>query len=195
MPASAGGKSASEGCKEMHADAGQIGGDAAQTGTVAFHMKGKMRLITLDHIDGRTAAAKRARELMATIEADLGGADRLSEGSRQLVQRAAVLGTFIENCEAMWLAGETVELADYLAAINSQRRVLTTIGLERRAKGVAEMSLSDYLSSQTGPDAPAAEGPARLPADRGRTEPPALTSEEEVTEPPPRKRPFKKASR
>ncbi len=51
-----------------------------------------MCLLTLDAIDGRTSAAKRARELMATIEADLGGADRLSEGSRQLVQRAAVLG-------------------------------------------------------------------------------------------------------
>ena len=75
-----------------------------------------MCLLTLDAIDGRTSAAKRARELMATIEADLGGADRLSEGSRQLVQRAAVLGTYIENCEAMWLAGETVGLASYTPA-------------------------------------------------------------------------------
>jgi hypothetical protein len=132
--------------KLMHADATEIGADTTQVGAIAFTQKGKMRLITLDHIDGRTAAAKRARQLMETIEADLGGADRLSEGSRQLVQRAAVLGTYIENCEAMWLAGETVELGDYLAAINSQRRVLATIGLERCARDVSELSLSDYIA-------------------------------------------------
>ena len=97
---------------------------------------GKTRLLTLGHLDGRTAAARRARELIEAIEADLGGADRLSEGSRQLVQRAAVLGAYIENCEARWLGGQVVDLSDYLAAINAQRRVLATIGLDRRARNV-----------------------------------------------------------
>lgn len=91
-------------------------------------------MLTLGDLDGRTAAARRARELIDAIEADLGGSDRLSEGSRQLVQRAAVLGAFIENCEARWLGGAAVELVDYLAAINSQRRVLSTLGLERRMR-------------------------------------------------------------
>jgi hypothetical protein len=49
---------------------------------------GKLRLLTLGHLDGRTAAARRARELIEAIQADLGGGDRLSEGERQLVQRA-----------------------------------------------------------------------------------------------------------
>ena len=124
----------------------ELHSDATATSPVTTQTRGKMRLLTLDHIDGRTAAAKRARDLMESIEQDLGGADRLSEGSRQLVQRAAVLGTFIESCEASWLSGETVELADYLAAINSQRRVLQTIGLERRARDVNELTLSEYLS-------------------------------------------------
>jgi glutathione S-transferase len=106
---------------------------------------GKARLLTLGHLDGRTAAARRAHELIETIETDLGGGDRLSEGSRQLVQRAAVLGTFIESCEAQWLGGEAVDLADYLAAINSQRRVLATIGLERRARDVSP-SLDDIAA-------------------------------------------------
>jgi hypothetical protein len=47
-----------------------------------------------------------------------------------------VLGAYIESCEVKWLGGEAVDLADYLAAINSQRRVLATIGLERRARDV-----------------------------------------------------------
>jgi hypothetical protein len=106
----------------------------------------KLRLLTLGHLDGRTAAARRARELIEAIETDLGGSDRLSEGSRQLVQRAAVLGTFIESCEAQWLGGAAVDLADYLAAINSQRRVLATIGLQRRARNVTP-SVAEYVAS------------------------------------------------
>jgi hypothetical protein len=101
----------------------------------------------LGHLDGRTAAARRARELIEAIETDLGGGDRLTEGSRQLVQRAAVLGTYIESCEARWLAGETVELADYLAAINAQRRVLATIGLERRPRDVT-VDLKTYIAGK-----------------------------------------------
>jgi hypothetical protein len=97
---------------------------------------GKLRLLTLGHLDQRTSAARRCRQLIEAIETDLGGSDRLSEGSRQLVQRAAVLGTYIESCEALWLGGKAVDLADYLAAINSQRRVLATVGLERRSRDV-----------------------------------------------------------
>jgi hypothetical protein len=109
---------------------------------------GKSRLLTLGSLDGRTMAARRARELIEAIERDLGGAARLSEGTRQLVQRAAVLGAFIESCEAKWLGGEAVPLADYLAAINSQRRVLATIGLERRARDVSP--LRERLAAQSG---------------------------------------------
>ena len=109
---------------------------------------GKARLLTLGALDGRTMAARRARELIEAIERDLGGADRLSEGARQLVQRAAVLGAFIESCETKWLGGEAVPLADYLAAINSQRRVLATIGLERRARDVTP--LRERLGSHAG---------------------------------------------
>ena len=98
---------------------------------------GKVRLLSLDRLDGRTIACRRARELVSSLQADLGGTDRLSEGTKQLVRRAAVLGVFIENSEAAWLAGQEVALGDYLSAVNSQRRVLTTIGLERRQRDVS----------------------------------------------------------
>ena len=119
--------------------------DAKSPAATAPKVPGKLRLLTLSHLDGRTAAARRAHELIESISTDLGGGDRLSEGSRQLVQRAAVLGTFIESCEAQWLGGEPVDLADYLAAINSQRRVLATIGLERRARDLTP-SVDVYLA-------------------------------------------------
>jgi hypothetical protein len=60
-----------------------------------------------------------------------------------LVQRAAVLNTFIESCEVRWLAGESIELGDYLAAINCQRRCLESIGLDRLPRDVT--SFGDLL--------------------------------------------------
>ena len=99
-------------------------------------ISGKMRLLTLERLDQRTLAAKRVKQLIDTIEGDLGGSDHLSEGRRQLVQRAAILGAMIENHEALWMAGKAVDLSDYLAAINAQRRVLATLGLERRSRDV-----------------------------------------------------------
>jgi hypothetical protein len=138
----------------MPADATQI--DARCAADSPTKAAGKLRLLTLGHLDGRTAAARRARELIEAIESDLGGGDQLTEGSRQLVQRAAVLGAYIESCEVKWLSGEAVDLADYLAAINSQRRVLATIGLERRARDVTP-DLKTYIAGkQTGVIPPAA---------------------------------------
>jgi len=110
---------------------------------------GKLKLQTLATLDGRTLASRRAHALIEAIENDLGGGGRLSEGARQLVQRAAVLGTFIENCEVRWLAGEQVELGDYLASVNAQRRVLATIGIERRPREVE--SLAEYLQRKHPP--------------------------------------------
>jgi hypothetical protein len=120
--------------------------DARSPATPPQKSKGMARLLSLDRLDGRTIAARRARELVEAIEADLGGADRLSEGTKQLTRRAAVLGVFIENSEAAWLAGQEVALGDYLSAINSQRRVLTTIGLSRVPRDVE--TLEQYLAAQ-----------------------------------------------
>ena len=44
-------------------------------------------------------------DLVGAIEADLGGADHLSVGERQLIQRAAVTGALLEDMEALWVAG------------------------------------------------------------------------------------------
>jgi hypothetical protein len=89
-------------------------------------------LLTLDRLDKRCAAAQRALQLVRAFETDLGGADHLSEGARQLVQRAAVLGTFIEACEVKWLKGQPIELLDYMAAVNCQRRIIEQLGAANR---------------------------------------------------------------
>jgi hypothetical protein len=106
--------------------------------------QGKARLVTLDGLDARTAAAKAARHLIETLSSDMGGDDQLSVGQRQLVHRAALCGAIIADFEARWVAGQTIPLNEYLSAVNVQRRVLATLGLERRAKPVE--TLAEYLA-------------------------------------------------
>jgi hypothetical protein len=109
--------------------------------------KGKARLVTLETLDGRTAAAREARSLIAALSADLGGDDQLSAGERQLVTRAALVGAIVTDFEARWVAGENVPLSDYLAAVNVQRRVLATLGLQRRSRDVTLPSFADVAAS------------------------------------------------
>jgi len=61
--------------------------------------RGKLRLLPRADIDRRTAAFRRVEDLTAAIESDLGGADRLSAGERQIVQRAAVTCALLEDME------------------------------------------------------------------------------------------------
>ncbi len=98
--------------------------------------QGRARLLTLDHLDQRTAAARAARTLVDHLTSDLGGNDQLSAGERELVKRAALCGAIVADFEARWVAGQLVELGEYLAAVNVQRRVLATLGLRRRARDV-----------------------------------------------------------
>jgi hypothetical protein len=108
--------------------------------------QGKARLLTIDDLDARTAVARGARALVAALSADLtGGNDTsLPAGKRQLVTRAAMTGAVCDDFEARWVAGEPIPLAEYLQAVNVQRRVLVTLGLERQARDVSELSLSAY---------------------------------------------------
>jgi hypothetical protein len=105
--------------------------------------RAKLRgLKTLDCLDGRTFASKRARSLADEIERNLAG--DLTAAQRQLVQHASVLGALIESDESQWLGGKSVDLMMLFAAINSQRRILVTLGLERRSRDVTP-DLQDYL--------------------------------------------------
>jgi hypothetical protein len=97
---------------------------------------GKARLTSLDALDQRTAAAQAARRLIANLFSSMGGEDRLSEGERQLCQRAALVGAIVADFEARWVAGEPVPLPEYLSAVNVQRRVLATLGLRRVPKDI-----------------------------------------------------------
>jgi hypothetical protein len=97
--------------------------------------QGKTRLLSLSSLDGRTAAAAAAKRLVSAISADLG--NDLSAGERQLVQRIALVGAIVDNFETKWVAGQQIELGDYLQACRTQCRLLALLGLHRRARDIS----------------------------------------------------------
>jgi hypothetical protein len=107
--------------------------------------RGKAKLLDLNNLDQRTAACKAARALVDSLTASLGGADMLSAGERQLIERAALLGAIIRDFETRWVAGQQIAMSEFLAAVNAQRRVLVSLGLRKRARDVTP-SLTSYLA-------------------------------------------------
>ena len=96
----------------------------------------KSKLVTLDQLDGRTVAARMAKDTISAIESDLGGADNISTARRQLVESAAVTSAMVADMGSRWLAGEQIDLALFTTLCNSQRRLLESVGLEFRAKDI-----------------------------------------------------------
>src|SRR4029078_1966158 len=95
----------------------------------------RARFITLADLDGRSRAARNARDIAAGMTADLGGEQDLTEAQRQLIPRSATLGALIEDFEARFLAGTQLDdLPKYLSAITTQRHVLSLLGFERSAR-------------------------------------------------------------
>jgi hypothetical protein len=110
----------------------------------------KLKLIVMSDLDGRTVAARRIKEIVGSISADLGGASGLGEAQRQLITRAALLSTILESAETKLLVGEEIDLTTYLSAIDRLRRVLTALGLERKARDVSTLTPLQYAQQQSG---------------------------------------------
>ena len=91
----------------------------------------KVRLLSLDSIDGRTRAAQSLQASIEAIESDLGGGDHLAAGVRKIVRRAALAGVMSEDLGARWLLGEPVDPALYAALVNAECNLLETAGLNR----------------------------------------------------------------
>ena len=107
----------------------------------------KLRLLTLDDLDGRTRAAQLVRTTMADIAGDLGGPEHLTTGEQQIIKRAALTGAMLEDMGCRWLSGEPVDPALYATLSNAERRLLETVGLKRRARDVTP-SLNSYLAAR-----------------------------------------------
>lgn len=105
----------------------------------------------LPGIDGRSAVARRYRDILAALASDQGGAEELSEARGQLCRRFAALAVQAEALEAQLVRGEAVDLNDHVLITSTLVRLGSRIGLDRRAKNVVP-DLKDYLAAKS--DAP-----------------------------------------
>lgn len=104
----------------------------------------------LPNVDGRSTWVRRLRDLIHLHLADLGGDDVVSEAERSIIRRIATLTVELERMKSVFaLAGEAKpdQIDLYQRTANSLRRLLESIGLERRARNIT--SLGELLIENT----------------------------------------------
>jgi hypothetical protein len=88
--------------------------------------------------------SRRFADILGEIIGDLGGADLLSEGQRQLARRAATISIVCERLEGVAAAGNPIDLDVYGTLTDRLGRCFHRLGLKRRARDVGP-SLGDIL--------------------------------------------------
>ena len=101
--------------------------------------------VTLAGVDGRSMMARRFREITSGIEDDLGG--DLTEAQKHLTARAACLACWCEEREADLANGQDFDALQYATVSNALRRLLSDLGLERKARDVTP-DLRDYINKK-----------------------------------------------
>lgn len=97
-------------------------------------------------LDGRSAEARRFRDLQISYATDLGGPDKLTEAQRTLIAQAATLQIQAERVQAEVLRGGNINVEQLTRLANSATRILTRLGLKRERPDTTP-SLSDYLAA------------------------------------------------
>ena len=93
--------------------------------------------------DGNSAWSRRYRDLIVGHVSDLGGRDVLSEAQLSLIKRASTLELELEQAEGRLSKGEQIDLDSYGRAASHLRRILETLGLERRAIDITRRQRDD----------------------------------------------------
>lgn len=99
-------------------------------------------------IDGRSAEARRYRDLIEGFAADF-GATPPGEREMALIRQAAAMSVQAEALQAKIVRGENVDLEQLTRLSNVQTRALKALGLHKR-RAHKPPSLADYLSKQGG---------------------------------------------
>ena len=98
----------------------------------------------LPGLDGRSATARRFRDLVNAFVADMGGLDRCSEVRLGLVRRLAATTVQAEMLEARMVNGDGIDIATLCTLASTTVRLSQRLGLERRARNVTP-SFSDLV--------------------------------------------------
>ena len=98
----------------------------------------------LPGLDGRSATARRFRDLVNAFVADMGGLDRCSEIKLGLLRRLAAATVQAELLEARMVNGEQIDIGQLCTLASTTVRIASRLGLERRTKPVLP-TVKDYL--------------------------------------------------
>jgi hypothetical protein len=91
---------------------------------------------------------RRLRDLIHAHTTDLGGDDYISESERRLIRRAAMLTLQLEMLDQRFANQGEASAADlelYQRVSNTLRRLLESLGLQRRQRDVTP-TLTEYLA-------------------------------------------------
>jgi hypothetical protein len=104
-------------------------------------------------VDGRSAEARRYKDLCMSFADDCGGAVGLTEAQRSLVRQAAMLSVQSEKLQGAMIRGEDVDVEQQTRVANSLARTLSRLGIRKRVS--RKLSVPEYLAAR---DARIAQG-------------------------------------
>jgi len=104
---------------------------------------------------------RRLSDLIAMHISDLGGEENTSESEKMLVRRSAMLTLQLELIEQDWAehhngVAPAKRLDEYQRVCSALRRILESLGLQRRAKPVP--SMAEFLEGLPQQESPTANG-------------------------------------
>jgi hypothetical protein len=97
--------------------------------------------------DGRSARARRFRDLVGNIVSDSGGPDRMAEARLQLIRRFSAASVLAEGLESRLVNGEQIDVGEHATLCSTLVRLAGRIGIDRRARNVTP-TLQDYLADK-----------------------------------------------
>jgi hypothetical protein len=98
------------------------------------HRAIKPQLLTRDHLDQRSNAAKLFDRLASAIQADLGGRDQLTAVELALIEGFAGAAVVLEDLNTRIALGEKVDFQSHALACSSLVRIAAKIGVSRKAR-------------------------------------------------------------
>ncbi|EKF43481.1 hypothetical protein NA8A_05598 [Nitratireductor indicus C115] len=99
----------------------------------------KARLLSLDDLDKRTAAARYAFDLRDSVIADLGGEGSLSAIKLEMASSLAVMSAMISDASARFLRGEQIDPGSVATLVNSRNRTAQLLGMDRVMKDANDL--------------------------------------------------------
>ena len=127
--------------------------------------QGKLRLLTRQALDGRTAVAKQFDSIAASIATDMGGEACLSTIQKHLVEAFAGCAVNVSDLNARLLLGEKVDLAQHAQAVTTLVRVASRLPIGRVAKDITSLASIIRADQQAERDRLARERAAKQAGD------------------------------